>query len=216
MDGGESRSEIDQFVKPLMVDPSILVSKDRLQRLYEYEGVLYIPSSFKKLFPIKEKESLRALEFYAGYLQKEKLAYYDLVHYNEALRSLFEKENVKEFSKESVEIPREVYPHLRYLKEIELPIEVKRIIEEELIFLYTQSGLISRLKKIFEIFGDLRLPMIDATHSVPEEWRSAVRGMKKICNWTAFLANVAMTANHLHTTPILLVINGVTLIIIDP
>lgn len=200
--------EADEFIKPIMVDPSLLLSRHYLWRLSEYNDVLYIPSSFKKIIEKREVETI--LDFYSKYLRKEGIATYGEQY------QFFGKENVLEFSKEMVEeYPEEMYLHLEYLKELKPPLEIKEIIEEELIFLYTYSGLISRLKNIFDIFNDIKMPIIDITRSVPKEWQTSVKGMKKLCNWIAFLADLSMTADLLHATSVALIINGIRMFIID-
>ncbi len=205
--------ELDDLIGPIMVDPSILISKRYLSNLLEFNRELYVPNSFIKMLRAAtfEEKGSPDYNFYSGYLSPELLA--DV----EFIESHFKALRISTFSRKDAErIPPKIEPVITNVEKLYLPPYVREILKEEIAFLFTHSGLISRLKKPLEMMGKAKLPIIDITRSVPEDWEYAVKGMKIFCNWMAFVVDLSMTANLLHASIVTLGISGIRMIIIDP
>ncbi len=199
----------NNLLGPVMVDPSLLVSNYYLHRLHEYRGEFYFPDSFEKILLAKKEDKYSEdFDYFRGYLRtKSKL---------KLIGKVIDKKNVHSFSQDDVEIyPDIMVSYSKKLNELYLPEDVKNVYQEELLFLLTHSRIASRLKRTFEVFGEL-FPLVDLTRSVPPELKAVVDGMKDFSNWIAFLVDMNMTASPLHAASVSLTIQGIRMFIIDP
>ena len=203
---------LERFIEPIMIDPSILISKRYLYNLFDFKGRLYVPNSFIEMLKDAKFEERWSPDynFYSGYLSHELLAD------TEFIESLLKKLEVSTFSKKHFKKPSpQTELVMSKVEELYLPPYVREILKEEIAFLFSHSGLISRLKKPFEMMARADLPIIDITRSVPEDWKYTVKGMKRFCNWIGFLADFSV--NLIPPVNVLSrIVGGVRMYIIDP
>ncbi len=168
-----------------MLDPSLLLYQN-ISSFVDIEP-LFIPANF---FNIQEENISSIIDVYGGYAPR--LIDYSLIN---SIKKLAEELGYEKFDgkRYSEEIPGNLKEGYNRLLNSDMPISVKRIMEDEYVFMATRrSALLSRLKKPLKIFEKANvIPIINLEKSVPEEWRETVRGIKKIVNWIAFFGSVA-------------------------
>ena len=197
-------------LKPVMIDPSLLSTAE----FWESR------ERFKSLFPkiyfsrnIQEIRSDAFRDFYGSY-RKRVLKIDDMLSRSQKFFLPF---SWKEYeTRMPDELRKDFYRLVGRLKESYISDPIQQVLLDEFVFLTTQSSILSRLKKPFKIFEKLEvIPLINLEKTVPEEWRSTVRGIKKtvsLVNWIASIGRFSMSLGFYGTA----VVEGIRLLLIDP
>ena len=97
---------------------------------------------------------------------------------------------------------------------------IRDILLDEFVFLSTQSTILSRIKKSFEVFEKLgAIPLINLEEIAPEEWRKTVRGLKNAINFANWIATIGAFTIWLGPVAGFLggsAVTGTRLLLIDP
>ena len=160
-----------------IIDPSLLLVRGFWEDITEKYTDAYYPSGIKD---VKETTLHR---YYGSYRKDQMLPFEEMIALCE--------EHFSEFSWRE-------YPN--YLENIKESIPyfttsennpIQEILLDEIVFLFSKSSMLSRLKKSikhFEIFN--KIPLINLEKLVPEEYRDAVSGIKNAFSMVNYIVSV--------------------------
>ena len=199
-----------------MLDPSILCTVDFWE---EAEG---IQRNFRTInFPesIKQITNLELREFYGGYLPEERVLRVEEL--TKRCQEYFQSFSFRKYSEEIPKPFREAYRSLGMgLERSTIPRSIQNVLLDEFAFLITQSSILSRMKKVFKVFENLKaIPLLNLEKRVPEEWKETVNGIKKagsIINWIGFLGGYSIILPFPMSPVVGGIVEGVRLILLDP
>ena len=200
---------IQDKLSKVIIDPSLLLDPKRYPE-QELERTFYIPASFLGL---KERLLRDLIEFYSPYLSEREMEY-GYRTFEDRLKSIkWEPFNGRECLQK---IPKQFLDSYEQLISLDLPDVVSKILQDEFVFLVTQSCLVTRLKKSLRLFEKFNIfPLLNLEKIVPPEWATTVSGMKKWANWVAFIVG-PITLGPGVGFAIATTLAGIRLAIIDP
>ena len=205
----DARTFIQEILSKVIIDPSLLLDPKRYPE-QELERMFHIPASF---IGLDERQLGDLLEFYGPYLSREEMEY-GYRTFEDRLKGVrWEPFNGREYLQK---IPEQFLDSYEQLISLDLPDVVSKVLQDEFVFLVTQSCLVTRLKKSLRLFEKFNIfPLLNLEKIVPPEWAATVSGMKKWANWVAFIVGpIALGAGV--GLAIAMTLTGIRLAIIDP
>ncbi len=206
----EAREFIQDKLSRVIIDPSLLFDPKRYPEQDLEKRMFYIPASFLGL---SGRELWYLLEFYGPYLSREEMEY-GYRTFGDRLKGVrWEPFNGREYLQK---VPKQFLDSYEQLISLDLPVVVSKVLQDEFVFLVTQSCLVTRLKKNLRLFEKFNIfPLLNLERIVPPEWAATISGMKKWINWVAFIVGpIALGAGA--GFAIATTLTGIRLAIIDP
>jgi hypothetical protein len=177
---------------PLMVDASVFLSADHLQKLIEAKYELYISHRLYEILKTSDEKHISfILEFFYWPWQK-RLIKLDI----KTIYRFLNFANLKTYTAP----PEDREEMMRYLKpnviKVKLPLEIQEILADELSFLRRKSSLLLRFRRTLDYFKRAGIIMIDLANTAKdkkEEIFNKIRGPR----WLIALSPAGLSMTNL-------------------
>jgi hypothetical protein len=200
---------------PLMVDASVFLSADHLQKLIEAKYELYISH---RLYEILKTSNEKHISFILGFFYwpwQKKLIKLDI----KTIYRFLNFANLKTYTAP----PEDREEIMRSLKsnviKVKLPLEIQEILVDELSFLRRKSSLLLTFRRTLNYFKRAGIKIIDFTNTLKDKKEEIFKEIRGLRYFIAIsLTSVAIILQILHQSeehsPFTLLISGAALVLV--